>query len=479
MRRWWWILAWAPLASATEVWVKQQDPLGRALAQQFLPTLSQALDQPLTLRLADDDRDLRHQVLSRQGIGWGHVTSANAALYEVQTAVVSRQDFSLDGPQGRMGYAAAAPWMAELKLRYPNVTWVPYRTPNTGVLGVVTAEVDGFVGTLPNISASISQLQLNSLTLNPLPYPAQMGLFVAPDHPSTETLTASLATLKPQVQQAAHAYFKPLQPQAAQPWAWWVAGGAGALWLMTLFAWLMSRGRTFDPSPLPTVQVTPPGPATDEREQRSQAYLNQVNQQLQNEVAQRLAKEAELLKVQQALNQAQNRLEQQVRTDALTKLANRRHFDEQLSKEWRRHCREQVPMSLVLMDIDYFKKYNDTLGHPAGDECLRQVAGILADSFNRSGDLVARYGGEEFIVLLSHCSVAEATAQVERMQKRMQAAALSHPASEISDQVTLSMGIASCVPILDDDPWGLVEEADQGLYQAKIQGRNQYRVAAA
>ena len=212
---------------------------------------------------------------------------------------------------------------------------------------------------------------------------------------------------------------------------------------------------------------------------RGPAYLNEVNQLLQKEIAKRQAKEAELLTVQDALNQAHRRLEQQVRTDGLTQLANRRHFDEQLNKEWRRHAREAQMLTIVLMDIDYFKKYNDGLGHPEGDACLKQVATLLHQAFNRSGDLVARYGGEEFVVLLANSSAQDAAHQVERLQSLMNQAAIPHPGSDVSPQVTLSMGIASCIPLADDDPWGLVEEADQALYQAKVDGRNQYRVVAA
>ncbi len=478
MHRWWILLAWVPLASATDLWVKQQDSLSRALAQQFLPELSQALGSELRLRLAQDSRDLRVQVAQSQGIGWGHVGSESAALYSVQTGLLSRQDFPIESPTGRIGYVQSAPWVAELKLRYPDVTWVAYRTPNTGLLGVATAEVDGFAGTLSNISSGLASLQLNSVKLSPMPYPARMGLFAAPNHPASATIGGALAQLKPRVQAAAADRFTAQPAPESQRWIVWTLGATVTLWFMTLMGWLISALRSKPNPGGPNTVKANPIQAPD-REERSQAYLNQVNQQLQDEVTRRLAKEAELLKVQQALNQAHQRLEQQVRTDALTKLANRRHFDEQLGKEWRRHCREQTPITLVLMDIDYFKKYNDTLGHPAGDECLRQVAGVLSNSFNRSGDLVARYGGEEFIVLLSNCNAKQAIEQVERMQRQMENAGLRHPASDIAEHVTLSMGIASCVPILDDDPWGLVEEADQGLYQAKIDGRNQYRVAAA
>ena len=163
----------------------------------------------------------------------------------------------------------------------------------------------------------------------------------------------------------------------------------------------------------------------------------------------------------------------------LTGLANRRHFDETLGNEWRRHAREHAPMTIVLMDIDYFKKYNDALGHPAGDDCLRRVAGLLTEAFGRSADLAARYGGEEFVVLLANTAVDEAAEQVERLQGLIANASVMHPASDISPQVTLSMGIASCIPIRDEDPWNLVEAADQGLYEAKKLGRNRYQVRAA
>jgi diguanylate cyclase (GGDEF)-like protein len=158
--------------------------------------------------------------------------------------------------------------------------------------------------------------------------------------------------------------------------------------------------------------------------------------------------------------------------DGLTGLANRRRFDEFLDQEWRRGLRSRSPLSLILMDIDFFKAYNDAAGHLAGDDCLRRIAQFLASSAQRRGDLIARYGGEEFVCVLPDTDAAGARAMSENIQSLIAELALPHPRSTISPVVTLSLGVATRFASLGKDSDTLIRAADQAMYKAKELGRN-------
>ncbi len=172
------------------------------------------------------------------------------------------------------------------------------------------------------------------------------------------------------------------------------------------------------------------------------------------------------------LKAQRDKLQQLSLLDGLTGIANRRHFDETLQQEWRRSTRHQSPLSLLLMDIDHFKHYNDHYGHLAGDECLRQVAHALATLIQRPGDLVARYGGEEFAIILSGCDPEGAQGRAAHCVAQIAALNLPHAASSTMPHVTLSVGAASALPQLPHLASLLVTQADRCLYQAKAAGRN-------
>ncbi len=161
--------------------------------------------------------------------------------------------------------------------------------------------------------------------------------------------------------------------------------------------------------------------------------------------------------------------------DGLTGVANRRRFDECMEKEWRRLSRSRMPISLIMIDIDLFKGYNDTYGHLAGDDCLRKVAGALAGVPKRTADLLARYGGEEFACILPETGLSGALVVAETFRQRVMALALPHPSSTVADCVTVSLGIATRIPGPGTKPLDLVEAADYFLYQAKKAGRNQWK----
>jgi len=162
--------------------------------------------------------------------------------------------------------------------------------------------------------------------------------------------------------------------------------------------------------------------------------------------------------------------------DGLTGIANRRRFEGTLDLEWRRARRSQSPLALIMADLDAFKAYNDTFGHQAGDDCLRQVAAALARQAVRPADLVARYGGEEFGVILPDTDLASARHLAEQMRAAVEQLVLEHPAAA-TGRVTLSLGVAALVPFGEVPPAGLVECADRALYLAKHAGGN--RVVAA
>ena len=161
-------------------------------------------------------------------------------------------------------------------------------------------------------------------------------------------------------------------------------------------------------------------------------------------------------------------------TDGLTGVSNRRAFDETLDTEWRRCARAQVPMSLILVDIDHFKHFNDAYGHPAGDACLQLTGAVLRRSALRPQDLVARYGGEEFAILLPHEDLGGAEAVAKRVLEEIAAMGVQHAYSPTCTLITVSMGVASLTPSERMEPGQLVKNADALLYEAKAGGRNRY-----
>jgi diguanylate cyclase (GGDEF)-like protein len=163
-------------------------------------------------------------------------------------------------------------------------------------------------------------------------------------------------------------------------------------------------------------------------------------------------------------------------TDGLTELANRRAFDEAIESEWRRCSRAQVPIALILLDLDEFKNFNDEYGHQAGDACLQQVSAAMRRAAARSQDVVARYGGEEFAVLLPHLDARGAEGVAKKLLDEVARLAIPHARSEAGPQVTISMGVASVMPGEGHEPGMLVKAADALLYKAKAAGRNRYQV---
>ncbi len=170
-----------------------------------------------------------------------------------------------------------------------------------------------------------------------------------------------------------------------------------------------------------------------------------------------------------AENESLNRLSL---TDSLTEIANRRSFDKDFKREWYRTMRNKMPLSLVLIDVDCFKKYNDHYGHLPGDNCLKEVAEALSLVIQRAADSLARYGGEEFACLLPNTEIDGALRVAEKMRAKIEALHIPHSESTVAAHVTVSIGVANTIPDSDHDRVDLIHAADKALYTSKLEGRN-------
>ena len=181
----------------------------------------------------------------------------------------------------------------------------------------------------------------------------------------------------------------------------------------------------------------------------------------------------------QELNERNEELKGLAEFDDLTKIPNRRMFEQELKRGWRRMVRTSRPLTLLLCDVDNFKAFNDTYGHQSGDECLAKVARAVQDSARRPGDYAARYGGEEFAVILQDTGIEGAQHVAERICQTVRNLAIVHAGSTVAKTVTISVGAASIQPTHEREPQALVRKADECLYQAKGEGRNRVVVAKA
>jgi diguanylate cyclase (GGDEF)-like protein len=229
-----------------------------------------------------------------------------------------------------------------------------------------------------------------------------------------------------------------------------------------------------------------------------ESELHTANHQLQNEIFARRRAETMLQMLLEAISSQKQDLEivlqilmdhgdsvdtqwcqklaamtQLAAIDGLTQIANRRRFDDYLAQQWKQMMQAQLPLSIVLCDIDCFKQFNDTYGHLVGDECLKQIAQSLSHLLKHPDNLVARYGGEEFVVILPQTDLQAAKAVAEQIQAEIQQLSIPNVHSSASPLVTVSIGVASVIPNPQIQPLVLLSTADQLLYRAKQQGRNQ------
>ncbi len=173
------------------------------------------------------------------------------------------------------------------------------------------------------------------------------------------------------------------------------------------------------------------------------------------------------------LSIANSELKRLADLDGLTRIANRRIFDEHIHEEWQRALRESAPLSLIMCDVDHFKLFNDTYGHQPGDDCLRKIARVLQSCMKRAGDLAARYGGEEFATILPNTDRKNAFQLAEMIRSSIEGLKIEHKNNSASDYVTISLGVSSIIPKKGLSPKTLIEQADRALYIAKRDlGRN-------
>lgn len=212
---------------------------------------------------------------------------------------------------------------------------------------------------------------------------------------------------------------------------------------------------------------------------RIRAYSKTYLLQLQRDAAY-----LEMKKLQEQLTESNKKLEesnailQRLSTmDGLTGIANRRHFDSTLLTEWKMGMRQKTPLSLIMIDIDFFKKYNDGYGHQGGDDCLKAVAMALDEAVNRTGDFIARYGGEEFVVILPSTDSKGASVIAEQLRANVEAKHIAHAYSSVADHVSISLGIATMKPDSSATLESLIAKADGALYKAKEAGRNRFFIA--
>ena len=193
-----------------------------------------------------------------------------------------------------------------------------------------------------------------------------------------------------------------------------------------------------------------------------------------------LVRQSHLIKNQLTeLQQANQDLKLLANLDSLTKLSNRRGFDDYIQKEWDRMKRIKAPLSLIMCDVDFFKHYNDRYLHPNGDKCLVKVAMSMRSTVRRSGDLVARYGGEEFAIVLPNTDALGAVSVGENVRSAIKGLQITHEASAVCPYVTISVGVSTIIPNSENDFQALINAADRALYQAKSQGRDRVTMIVA
>ncbi len=191
----------------------------------------------------------------------------------------------------------------------------------------------------------------------------------------------------------------------------------------------------------------------------------QESEQLASEIAQRKM-------AQKNLESVNKQLREMTYMDVLTKIPNRRYFIDTLTRELNRSIREEEPLSVILIDIDKFKEYNDNYGHIAGDTCLSKVAQLLEKSLKRKTDLVARYGGDEFVAVLPNTDLDGALLVAETMRANVELEQIEHAYSTVSELISITLGIYSNIPTMDMSLERVVQLSDQALYTAKDMGRN-------
>jgi len=193
---------------------------------------------------------------------------------------------------------------------------------------------------------------------------------------------------------------------------------------------------------------------------------------IQKDISKRMAAQTQLNETQEALERAYQALERESLIDPVTGIYNRRFYEKSGSKEWNRALREGRELSVIIIDIDYFKGFNDRYGHAKGDACLKQVAAEIQETFSRATDVIVRYGGDEFIVLATGLDAAASLERANALCQKVAAMGLAHEVSQAAEYVTVSIGVSTVTPGVSLSLPMAVQAADEALYEAKAKGRN-------
>lgn len=209
------------------------------------------------------------------------------------------------------------------------------------------------------------------------------------------------------------------------------------------------------------------------QDQRLRIWKRKITKMRERNSVGLLQERLQLLEVHvRYLEQANQALQQLSYLDSLTGISNRRHFEETLDLEWRRGNRLGMALSLILIDVDYFKPFNDTYGHQPGDACLIEIANTLSQALHRPGDLAVRYGGDEFMILVPGTDAQGASELAEMLRAQVEAMEIAHEDSPAGKVVTISLGVVTCYPAMGLSSIELIALADEALYRAKEEGRN-------
>lgn len=333
--------------------------------------------------------------------------------------------------QKKIGICRHTPFYPLIQEKYPAMNFIPVDTVEQGLAMVQKQSLFGFIDTAPEIGYYIQKQQILDIKISgEIPIKIEFKSGIKKDN----------AILSAIMKKADHSLTQEERHLLFQNWMqlnYHKGIDYDLLWklgLLVLFsgAFLIYR-------------------------QRSMSRYNQKLARLNNE-----------------LIQANSKLETISYIDGLTQVPNRRRFDQVLTAEWQRCERNQHPLTLLMIDIDYFKRYNDCYGHLAGDDCLKKVAHTLNSASGRAADFTARYGGEEFAKVLPNTDKKGGKAVAEKILSDIKALKIPHETSLVGKHISVSIGVASVLPLPTLRPMQIVDFADQLLYQAKDQGRNRY-----
>lgn len=399
------------------------------------------------------------------------------------TSTHNEQQLSLEDLNGQRVAIVENYYLQDLVGKsHPLIKIVPVANLNIGLQKVAFGSVDAFLSTLATSSHYLQKHSIGNLRIaGMLPYPAEYRLGIRKDWPIlSNILNKALASISEQQKSTIKNRWIKLYSVPDNTLSKnlpFILGGGFALFFLLLFSILLSY-RLRRQVQLQTHNLT----LELGRHKLTQKELNQANLELETRVEER-TKELNttiqaLFRTQSELEEANHQLSEMANNDGLTQIANRRHLDLALALALGSTQEKNLPLTFILGDIDFFKSFNDHYGHPAGDQCLYQIAQHLNQYAKRSGELAARYGGEEFALLLPGLNHQEAKHTAEQIVQSINDLKIPHAGSQISDYVSISLGVVCVVPTAETQAKDLIHWADEALYSAKRSGRNRLQFAS-